>query len=104
MDPIQTNRTFIENAVNSKEFTDKIEEAAPYRVKIDVDYRREMREVKDLFIKEIVKSDDKLQHILEKSKKARSEDENEYAKSVYKRAGCENSKIYWTRLSDKSFC
>ena len=89
MDPIQTNKTFIENAVNSKEFTDKIEEAAPYRVKIDVDYRREMREVKDLFIKEIVKSDDKLQRILEKSKKARSEDENAYAKSVYKRAGRE---------------
>lgn len=86
MDPIQSNKTFIEHAVNSQEFTDKIDEAAPFRVKIDVDYRREMKEIKDLFIKEVVKSDSKLQAILSKNKKSRQEDENEYVKSVYKKA------------------
>lgn len=89
MDPIQSNKTFIDHAVNSQEFTDKIDEAAPYRVKIDTDYRREMKEVKDLFIKEVVKSDSKLQNILQKHKKNRSEEEVEYTKNVYKKAGRE---------------
>lgn len=86
MDPIQTNKQFIEQAVNSQEFTDKIEEAAPFRVKIDVDYRREMKEVKDLFIDEMAKSDSKLQTILGKNKKDRDEAEVEYVKNLYKKA------------------
>lgn len=89
MDPIQTNRAFIDNAVNSQEFTDKIEEAAPFRVKIDVDYRREMKEVKDMFLKEIVKSDTKLQTIMAKKRKERSEEEQVYAAEAFKKASRE---------------
>lgn len=89
MDPIQNNKAFIEQAVNSQEFTEKIDEAAPFRVKIDVDYRREMAEVKDLFVKEITKSDQKLQTILAKNKKLREEEENEYVKVAYKKASKE---------------
>ena len=84
MDPIQSNKSFIDRAVNSQEFTDKIDEAAPYRVKIDTDYRREMREVKELFLKEKVKSDTKLQKILEKKKKMWEEDEKDYVKNQMK--------------------
>jgi len=89
MDPIQSNKTFIEEAVNSAEFTEKIEEAAPYRVKIDVDYRREMKEVKDLFVKEMSKSDAKLTAIFAKDKKRREEDEVEYMKTAFKKASKE---------------
>ena len=91
MDPIQTNKAFIESAVNSQEFTEKIDEAAPFRVKIDVDYRREMAEVKDLFVKEMTKSDQKLQTILTKNKKQREEEENEYVKLTEKLA--KNSRL-----------
>lgn len=89
MDPIQTNRNFIEAAVNSKEFTDKIDEAAPFRVKIDVDYRREMKEVKDMFMNEKIKSNPKLQAILKKKKKDMDENELSYAKEELKKASRE---------------
>lgn len=89
MDPIQTNKAFIEQAVNSQEFTEKIDEAAPFRVKIDVDYRREMKEVKDLFIDEMARSDSKLQAILGKNKRDRAEDEIQYIRNAYKKSGKE---------------
>ena len=89
MDPIQTNKTFIDKAVNSQEFTDKIDEAAPFRVKIDVDYRREMKEVKDLFIKEKTKSDLQIQTILKKDKRTRTEEEIERLRSFFKTASKE---------------
>lgn len=89
MDPIQTNKMFIDRAVNSKEFTDKIAEAAPFRVKIDTDYRREMKEIKDLYLKEVVKGDKKLTDIMNKNRKARSEEEVAYMKAAFKKAGRE---------------
>lgn len=89
MDPIQNNRSFIDAAVNSQEFTDKINEAAPYRVKIDVDYRREMKEVKDMFVIEKIKSDPKLQIILNKKNKERLDGEIAYAKEQLKKASRE---------------
>lgn len=85
----QADQDFIEEALNSREFTDLISEAAPYRVKIDTDYRREMKEVRDMFWDQRVKSDEKLQTILKKNKKSREAEEVEYAASAYKKANKE---------------
>ena len=84
MNPISENKTFIDEAINSSEFTELIDKAAPYRVKIDTDYRREMKEVKDMFLTQMFKSDPKLQLIVAKKKKDRSEDEIEYYNTAIK--------------------
>lgn len=85
----QENQAFIDQALESKEFTDLIDEAAPYRVKIDTDYRREMKEVRDMFMDQKIKSDSKLKEIVAKSKKNRTPEEIEYANSAAKKANKE---------------
>jgi len=85
----QENQDFINQALESKEFTDLIDEAAPYRVKIDTDYRREMKEVRDMFMDQKIKSDSKLQAIAAKSKKNCTPEEIEYANSAAKKANKE---------------
>lgn len=89
MDIIQTNKQFIDNVVNSKDFTDKIEEAVPYRVKIDVDLRNEMKNIRKLFLIEKFKSDEKFQQILEKKKKNWTDDERIYVKNKIKQSNRE---------------
>ena len=79
---MENDKTFIENAVNSEALSKLIDDAAPFKVKIDVDYKREEKEIRDMFIHQIVKSDHKLQEILAKKRKNWNEDETIYAKTA----------------------
>ena len=76
---------FINAAIESKEFTDLIDEAAPFRVKIDTDYRREMKEVQDMYADQMFKANPKLHSIMQKPKKNRQPDEIEYANKEIKK-------------------
>ena len=79
---MENDKTFIENAVNSEALSKLIDDAAPFKVKIDVDYKREEKEIRDMFIHQIAKSDHKLQEILAKKRKNWNEDETIYAKTA----------------------
>lgn len=73
----EAQNKLIEEALNSESFTSKIEEAAPYRVKIMTDYSKEMKDIKNEFISQMAETDPKISIIHKKSSKERSPEEKE---------------------------
>mgnify|MGYP003293440928 CR=1 FL=1 len=71
-------KQIIENALNSSELTNKINEAASLKMKIAKEYKDEMRDMEDTYVQNIIRLDKKAKAIQEKQKKNRTEEEKIY--------------------------
>ena len=68
-------KQIIQNALNSADLTDKINDAAPEKIKIMSDYRKDMAEVMDSYIGKMIELNPKIKKILDKKKKDRTDEE-----------------------------
>lgn len=73
----------VEAALKSKEFTDKIDEAVPYRVKINTEYCEDMKNVRNALNTVLVKGDKRYSELVQKKmNKSISEEEMNELKSI----------------------
>ncbi len=88
-DTINENRNLIDSVVNNEDFTDKINAAVPHKVRLDIDLKREIKEVQSMYVKQMIASDPSIQEILNKKRKDRDEDEQAKLGTFIKKASNE---------------